>query len=134
MLTLRSVAPPPSVVSRSIDYYLPVFFMTGPRVTEVSLSPKQIIAQRLPNAILTLDSCQTPKLSAPCLGIVEAVRYSIVKVQCMRMPSLFKKTRCWRNLANSKKISQLLFLLRAAKQLYSEFKYALSNTDQQILM
>ena len=115
MLTLRSVAPPPSVVSRSIDYYLPVFFMTGPRVTEVSLSPKQIIAQRLPNAILTLDSCQTPKLSAPCLGIVEAVRYSIVKVQCMRMPSLFKKTRCWRNLANSKKYFAALIFVKSGE-------------------
>ena len=39
---------PPPVAGRSIDFHLPAFFMAGPRVTEVSLSPKLSLRRQVP--------------------------------------------------------------------------------------
>ena len=51
---------PPPVAGRSIDFHLPAFIMAGPRVTEVSLSPKLSLRRQVP--------------------IVEVSEYSVFKV------------------------------------------------------
>ena len=73
------VSPPP-VAGRSIDFHLPAFFMAGPRVTEVSLSPKLSLRRQVPPVFFAVNRLPSECATAVCFKIVEVSEYSVFKV------------------------------------------------------
>ena len=71
---------PPPVAGRSIDFHLPAFIMAGPRVTEVSLSPKLSLRRQVPPVFFAVTRLPDECVAAVRFGIVEVSEYSVFKV------------------------------------------------------